>query len=160
MIIYIIGSPGSGKTTLAKYLSRIHNILYYELDCVIYDDSIHKKRNNREIDKLFNNIINKKDWIIEDVGRDIFNKGLDKADIIYFINLNKILIYYRVISRWLKERMGKIDYNHPPTIKYLFTMLRYVKKYNKKDKLNRLYTYNNKLIILNKKDINKLERVN
>ena len=158
MRIYIIGSPGSGKTTLAKHLSKINKISYYELDCVIYDDIVHKKREKKEIDKIFNNIINKKDWIIEDVGRDIFNNGLDKSDIIYYININKVTIYYRVISRWLKERNGIIKYNHPPTIKYLFTMLDYVNKYNKKDKLKKLFKYSNKLVILNKKDINKLER--
>ena len=158
MRIYIIGSPGSGKTTLAKHLSKINKILYYELDCVIYDDIVHKKREKKEIDKIFNNIINKKDWILEDVGRDIFNNGLDKSDIIYYININKVTIYYRVISRWLKERNGIIKYNHPPTIKYLFTMLDYVKKFNKKDKFKKLFKYSNKLVILNKKDINKLER--
>ena len=160
MKIYIIGSPASGKTTLAKYLSNSNKIPYYELDCVIYDDTIHKKRNKEEINKLFNNIISKKNWIIEDVGRDIFNKGLDKADKIYYIKISKLIIYYRVISRWLKEKTGKLDYNHPPTIKYLFTMLGYVKSFNEKDKLNKLNKYPNKLVILNRKDIKKLKEVN
>ena len=158
MRIYIIGAPASGKTTLAKHLSKSNNIPYYELDCVIYDDNVHKKRDKEDINKLFNNIINKKNWIIEDVGRDIFNKGLDKADIVYYIKINKLVIYYRVISRWFKEKIGKLDYNHPPTIKYLLTMLGYVKKYNEKDKLDRLNKYSNKLEILNRKDIKKLER--
>ena len=35
--IYIIGSVGSGKTTLAKRLSKELNILYYELDSVTWE---------------------------------------------------------------------------------------------------------------------------
>ena len=38
MKIYIIGSPASGKTTLAKKLSKRYDIKYYELDCIVYDD--------------------------------------------------------------------------------------------------------------------------
>ena len=42
--IYIIGPVGSGKTTLAKCLSKKYNIPYYELDKVVHDDIKHCKR--------------------------------------------------------------------------------------------------------------------
>jgi adenylate kinase family enzyme len=34
--IYIIGSVASGKTTLARELSRKLNISHYELDCIVH----------------------------------------------------------------------------------------------------------------------------
>jgi adenylate kinase family enzyme len=40
--IHIIGSVGSGKTTLARNLSRKYSIPYYELDNVVW------KRHNAE----------------------------------------------------------------------------------------------------------------
>ena len=36
--IYIIGPVGSGKTTLARFLSNKYHIDYYELDKVVFDD--------------------------------------------------------------------------------------------------------------------------
>ena len=48
MKIYIICSTGAGKTTLAKILSRIYNIKYYELDKIVYDQKhleVHRKAN-------------------------------------------------------------------------------------------------------------------
>lgn len=50
--IYIIGSVASGKTTLARTLSKKLNIKAYELDNVVYNDK-NIKRSNKERDKLF-----------------------------------------------------------------------------------------------------------
>ena len=38
MKILIIGIVASGKTTLAKKLSRKTNIEYYEIDSIVHDD--------------------------------------------------------------------------------------------------------------------------
>ena len=121
MKIYIIGSPGSGKTTLAKVLSKRYNIKHYELDCIVYDDNNnHRKRTKEEIEKLFSTILKNKSFIIEDVGRNKFKKGRDICDKIYYIKLNKARIYKQMISRWFKQRLGKEKYNYPPTIHQFF----------------------------------------
>ena len=77
MKIYIVGAVSSGKSTLAKKLSKELKIPYKSLDDVVYDvnesnscSSI--KRADSERDKLFNSIINEnikwsKDY---DSGRD------------------------------------------------------------------------------------------
>ena len=58
MKIYIIGPSGSGKTTLANKLSEKYNTENYELDCLVYDDDHdHVKRSDKEIEKLFNDIL-------------------------------------------------------------------------------------------------------
>ena len=46
MKIYIMGSTGIGKTTLAKSLSKSYNIKYYELDKIVYEQKhleVHRK---------------------------------------------------------------------------------------------------------------------
>ena len=66
--IYIIGPVGSGKTTLSKLLSKKYNIKKHELDKIVWDDDNgNTKRTDKEINRLFNSIINDKAWIIEDV---------------------------------------------------------------------------------------------
>ena len=135
MKIYIIGSPGSGKTTLAKVLSKRYNIKHYELDCIVYNDNNnHRKRTKEEIEKLFSTILKNKSFIIEDVGRNKFKKGRDICDKIYYIKLNKARIYKQMISRWFKQRLGKEKYNYPPTIHQFFETIKDVRNYSKIEK--------------------------
>ena len=159
MKIYIIGSPGSGKTTLAKVLSKRYNIKHYELDCIVYDDNNnHRKRTKEEIEKLFSTILKNKSFIIEDVGRNKFKKGREICDKIYYIKLNKARIYKQMISRWFKQRLGKEKYNYPPTIHQFFETIKDVKNYSKieKTRLSELNKYKDKITFLNKKELNNL----
>ncbi len=159
MKIYIIGPVGSGKTTLSKALSKKYNIKYYELDKVSWDDDNGNiKRTDEEALKIFNKILNNPSWIIEDVGRDKFKKGRDESDIIYYLKQSRLKAYYRVTKRWIKQRLGKEKYNHPPTFKQFLYFISTVNKYYKteKDKLKDLEKYKDKVIYLNNKDIKKL----
>jgi adenylate kinase family enzyme len=158
--IYIIGSVGAGKTTLAKKISKKYEIPMYQLDKVVWDDDNGNiKRSDEEIQKLFEEILDKGSWIIEDVGRSKFEEGRKQADIIYYINIPKIVVYKRVMTRWLKQRLGKERYNYPPTLFQFFDMLKTTRGYFKKEKSKKesLLPYKNKVIYLNYKDLNELE---
>ena len=127
--IYIIGSVGSGKTTLASILSQKLKIEVYELDKIVWDDDNgNVKRTDENIAILFNEIIKKDSWIIEDVGRKKFVEGVRKADIVYYINLSAPIIYKRCVFRWIKQKIGLEKYNYKPTIKSLFKMLKWAKQ--------------------------------
>lgn len=161
MKIYVIGPTGSGKSTLAKSLSKKYNIPSYELDLLVYDDENgHVKRPDKVREEMFNKILRKKNWIIEDVGRSKFELGREKADIIYYIKIPRIVVYKRVMTRWFKQRLGKESYNYPPTLFQFFDMLRCCRGYFKKekDKLKTLEKYNDKVKYLNYKELNNLEK--
>ena len=160
MKIYIIGSPASGKTTLAKKLSKRYDIKYYELDCIVYDDeNNHIKRTEEEIRKKFNEILKEESFILEDVGRSKFKKGREVADVIYYIKLSKLEIYKRLIKRWINQRKGIESYNYPPTIYQLYGMFKDVKNYQKveKQRVKELEIYKNKVEFLNKDKLNILK---
>ena len=124
MKIYVIGPTGSGKTTLSEVLSKKHNIKCYELDLLVYYDEYgHVNRPDEVREKMFKDILKKKSWIIEDVGRSKFEEGRKQADIIYYINIPRIVVYKRVMHRWLKQKLGKERYNYPPTLFQFFDML-------------------------------------
>lgn len=157
MKIYIIGPSGAGKTTFSRKLAKKYKTNAYELDCIIYDDENgHIKRTYEEIQKKFNNIIKQDSWIIEDVGRDKFDKGLECCDKIYYLKISKFIIYMRVIKRWFKQRLGKENYNYPPTLYQFYDMLRIAKLYFKheKDKLKKISKYQYKVKYLSNKDLN------
>lgn len=159
MKIYIIGPPGSGKTTLAKKLSEKYNIKYYELDLIVYDDENgHLRRSDKEILNEFNKILNEDSWIIEDVGRSKFIKGIELSDKIYYLKFSKIQIIKRIIKRWKNQRKGIENYNYPPTFANLFDLFKVANSYFRKEseKLSVLKKYSRKVICL---DLEKLNRI-
>ena len=156
MKIYVIGSPGSGKTTLAKKLAKKYHTKSYELDCIVYDDEDnHRKRTDKEIKDLFDEILKKKSWIIEDVGRSKFEKGFKEADQIYYLDFPKRVIYFRILKRWIKQKMGKETWNYPPTFEQLKDTYHTVSSYYRKEKEKklRIQKYENKVTIINKRGL-------
>ena len=159
--IYIIGPVGAGKTTLAKRMSARYEIPMYQLDKVVWDDDQGNiKRSNEEIQKLFNEILNNDSWIIEDVGRKSFAEGVKQADIVYYIDLPSKVIYKRCIFRWIKQKLGKEEYNYKPTLKGLRQMLTWARQdmKNKEEKLKSIKSNAKKYEILKSNDINLIDR--
>lgn len=164
MKIYIVGSVSSGKSTLAKKLSKELNIPYTSLDDVVYEvDSSNRcsntKRTDSERDKLFNSIISGDNWIIEDVGRSYFKDGLKKSDKIILLETNKYIRNYRIVKRFMRQKLGIEKCSYDPNFKMLKLMLQWSKDYDSgKDKLkSKISNYEEKVIILrNNDDINNL----
>lgn len=157
--IYIIGPVGSGKTTLVRRLSKQYNIQMYELDKIVFDDDNGNiKRSDEEIESLFHEIITKKSWIIEDVGRKKFIQGVKRADIVYYIYLRKITIYRRCITRWIKQKIGRESYNYRPTINSLIQMLKWAKKdlQNRNNKIDYIKENANNYKIITLSDIKRI----
>lgn len=159
MKIYIIGPPASGKTTLSKMLSKRYNIKSYELDCIVWDDNNHIMRDDKTIKRMFNDILVRDSFIIEDVGRSIFREELKKCDKIYYIKMNKLEAYKRVIKRLINQKLGKEAYNYPPSFRALIDMIKVVNSYYKREKkkLDYINKFKEKVIYLDKDKLNKLE---
>ncbi|HOB26318.1 MAG TPA: AAA family ATPase [Bacilli bacterium] len=153
--IYIIGPVGSGKTTLAKCLSKKYNIPYYELDKVVHDDIKHCKRSNEEIEELTNKILENDSFIVEDVGREILSNIRKSCDVIYYIKINRIVLIFRVIRRYFKRlfKMEECTYKNSLviTFKWLFNDLK------KQDNfIGKIKNDNKNVIIISNREVNKL----
>lgn len=161
MKIYIVGAVSSGKSTLAKKLSEALSIPYHSLDEVVHiTDKSHPWGNNKrdvgERDKLFKSVIQQPKWIIEDVGRPCFEDGLKEADRIVLIEVPSKIRNYRIIKRWVKQRLGIEKCMYNPGLKMLKGMFKWSKDYDTgKDNLKeRILDYKEKVITLrNNKDI-------
>lgn len=155
MKIYIVGAVASGKSTLARELSGLTGIPYTSLDEVVHipDKSNvwgNRKRQVDERDRLFNTIISQRDWLIEDTGRKCFENAFKAADSIVLIELPPRVRNYRIMKRWLKQRIGIEKCSYTPSVQMLRSMFNWSKEYEVgRDGLKlRLSTYKGKVIIL------------
>jgi adenylate kinase family enzyme len=100
--IAVFGKPGSGKSTLSKNLASATGIKLHALDSIVY------KKNGDLVDrKTYNekheNILSSDSWIIDGFGPiESFNKRLDAADTLIYIELPYVISYWLVTKRFLK----------------------------------------------------------
>lgn len=114
--IHIIGSVGSGKTTLARTLSARHDIPYYELDNVVWQraepDDIRRSETDR--DQLLLSILKTERWIIEGAHLEWVSPSFQQADLIVFLNPSYSTRIYRIITRFIKQRLGLEQSHYKP----------------------------------------------
>lgn len=99
--IVIIGSPGAGKTTLAKELGLVLKIKVIHLDRLFWWRSWRRKNRDERID-ILQNIVREKQWIIEGTYISSSEPRLSEADTVIFLDMPPLLCLWRVIKRHRK----------------------------------------------------------
>lgn len=164
--IAIIGSPGSGKTTLAKELSGILHLPLIHLDR-------HFLRGKWQItpadewDKKIKDLVEKTTWIIDG---DYFNSmdiRLSAADMIVFLNIPRFTCLWRITKRMLiaskkpprsdlpSECIEKLDRNFIKFFKFVW-QYHSQKKPLIFEKIEKYKSEKKVLILKNQNDINEL----
>ena len=155
--IHIIGSVGSGKTTLAKELSSKLNIPYHELDNVVWrrNNSGDIRRTEGEREEYLNTIIQTETWIIEGVHNEEWvANSFRHAELIVFLDTKYSIRTYRIIRRFLLQKLGLEKSNYKPTMRMFFKMFkwnRYFEDVGKPNFFNSFSIYSEKVVIVNKK---------
>ena len=135
MRIYVTGSVGSGKSTYARRLSQRTGIPCVHLDEVVYEPDAsafwgNRKRPVQERDARFAAVIARKSWIIEDAGRACFEEGMARADRILVLDYPLPLRQWRIIRRWVCQRLGLEKSLYRPRLKMLRLMLRWARDFD------------------------------
>lgn len=148
--ILIIGIVASGKTTLARRFSIENNIKYYEIDSIVHDDLRGVKRTVEEQIEIIKKINKNKDWIIEGTLRKNLDILLEVADRIVFIDIPLRVRKVRIMSRYLKQKLGIEKCNYKPTLDMVHMMYKWTEEFedNKDEFLKRINKYEEKLIRL------------
>ncbi|MFC3122337.1 adenylate kinase [Agaribacter flavus] len=103
--VAVFGKPANGKSTLSKKLASATGIKLYALDSILY------KPNGEEVtrksyEEAHESILSSEEWIIEGFGPmnslDSFNKRLEEADTLIYIELPYFVTYWLVTKRFLK----------------------------------------------------------
>ena len=153
MKIDIIGSVASGKTTLAREISKKCNIPYYEKDNIVWERTSKgdRKRTSEERDKIFAEIIKNDNWIVEGSPRKNLQESFKNCDYIIVLDVKTHIRLYRVIKRWILQKAGKTAYNTRPTIKFLLYNVKWVFEFNiiRKHLFKQLSQYGEKCKIFN-----------
>lgn len=124
--IFIIGTSGSGKSYLAKILSKKYKIKHFDLDDIFWENKYTKKRseeNKKEISKI---IKQDKGWIFEGVFTSFIKEIVNKTDEIIWLDINKNVLSYRILKRYFKNRK-----NPDETFKSNYNLMKWARNYKK-----------------------------
>lgn len=137
--IHIIGSVGSGKTTLAKKISEELAIPYYEIDNIIFErhPTGDIRRSDEEIVTILESIINTETWILEGTcTKEWIVSSFAKADQIILLDIPYLTRLKRIIFRYVKQVLKLEAANYKPTITMFKHMIKWNHKFNKVNKID------------------------
>ena len=128
--ILIVGSPGSGKSTLSKKLGKQLNLPVVHLDCLWLKEGW-EERSREEFDTLLINELEKESWIIDGNYSRTLELRLKYADTVIFLDYNRFLCLWRVLKRVITN-YGKVrdDVAEGCRERFGWEFLKYVYKFN------------------------------
>lgn len=123
--IFIVGAPGSGKTTLAAILSKKLGCPHYDLDDIRYPPG-KPKRTDEEAIPIVKKLISKPVWILEGVYLSWLTECLDETDLIIWLDVPFHICLYRITMRYFKNLLkGKTRYGFKSTLLLIKNLTRY-----------------------------------
>lgn len=148
--IFIIGIVASGKTTLAKQLSKLIAIPWYELDCIVHHQTNNGriKRTPQEQIEVIKDIDKQGQWIFEGTDRESYQCLYEMADIIIFLDPPLWKRRIRIITRYLKQKLGFERAHYKPDLEILKMMFTWTSDFesNRGDFEEKLNLYNDKVV--------------
>lgn len=133
MKIRIIGGCGSGKTFIAKQLSKQYGIPHFQTDNLVWNRTNNKKYPEETRDRMLNEILERDSWILEGVHHKWGQKSFTQANFIFIINPTTYIQNWRVIKRFIKTRFNLEERNYTQDLKNLKVMIAWNRKYKRID---------------------------
>lgn len=150
MKIYIIGSVGSGKTTLARKVSFKLQIPHFETDNFVWTRHPAGDIRNEIVvrDRLWREAIALDNWVIEGVHLDWTDAGLQEADLVIFLDLPVQQRTWRILKRYGRQLLKIEHANYKPTFSIFLRMFKwnkYFEEHMKPEFLKKITNYEDKV---------------
>lgn len=107
--IYIFGAMGSGKTTLAKKISKKLHLISYDLDDIYWKIKYDIHRSDKECKKLLKEITKKKEWIIEGCFSRWIEPAMRRSQLIVYLDPPFLTLLYRMFKRFLIRKLRRSE---------------------------------------------------
>lgn len=101
--IIIIGSPGTGKSTLGKQLAKSLSVDIYHLDALFWQPNW-QMSSREEQQSILYDIVKKDSWIIDGNYSGTLDIRFDHADTIIYLKRSRVLCIFRAIKRYFMYR--------------------------------------------------------
>lgn len=153
MKIHIIGGSGTGKSYLANVLSEKYNIPHFDLDNLQWDNTTNTYGVKMPVDrrnKLLKEILEKDSWIIEGVYYKWCLQCFEDADIIYILEVPRMIYKFLIIKRFIKRKLG-IEEGKKESLNSLKALLKWTDKFQTveiEEIKSVLQKYNNKVVLI------------
>jgi adenylate kinase family enzyme len=145
---------GSGKTTLAKEISTTLNIPYFEIDNIVWKrhPSGDIRRTDEERAECLKDILQTDNWIIEGVHSEPWiAESFQKADVIIYLDTKYSVRTYRIIRRFILQKLGLEKAHYKPTFKIFLKMFKWNKHFEEIGKprfFKNFEMYREKIIVI------------
>ncbi|WP_445491181.1 DNA topology modulation protein FlaR [Niallia sp. 03133] len=116
------------------------------------------RRTEEEMEKYLNTIIYADTWIIEGIhNQDWVSNSFYQAELIVFLDTKYSVRIYRIIKRFVLQKLGLEKSNYKPTIPIFLKMFIWNKKIGKQNFFEKYGKFENKIVIVkNKREIKRL----
>ncbi|WOI42948.1 P-loop NTPase family protein [Bacillus altitudinis] len=104
--IWIVGPPGSGKTTLAHHLKQEFMLPHYELDALFWQANWKKTDRKLFIDNV-HEVVKQKKWVIDGQYSSVHHILTEYADTIIWLDVKRRKTFPRLMKRTFKRLMTR-----------------------------------------------------
>ncbi|MDQ0195572.1 DNA topology modulation protein [Paenibacillus wynnii] len=136
--VLVLGSAGSGKSTLSQQLGGIFKLPVIHLDKYYWKPNW-EPTPNEEWDKRVEYFTMQEHWIIDGNYSRTLDKRLERADLIIFLDMSRWLCLYRILKRRIMyHKKTRPDMNEECPEKFDFEFIKWVWNYRKRSRVNTL----------------------
>jgi len=105
--ISIIGQNGTGKTTLARVLSKQLSLPIVHMDTYIWGANWKENDRKEAEQKIQNLLISQEGWIAEGYLTYAPREILELADLVIYLDYSDFQAFWNNIKRWIKHRKNR-----------------------------------------------------